>query len=37
MNYEIDFLPVGEGNADAIVVSHDDGFGGRSLYVVDSG
>src|SRR5690242_1806715 len=36
MNLEIDFLPVGAGNADAIVVRYGDGSG-HWLHVIDGG
>ena len=37
MKYEIDFLPVGEGSGDAIVIRYGDDEGGYSLHVVDGG
>ncbi len=37
MNYEVDFLPVGEGSGDAIVIRYGDDTGGYLLYVVDGG
>jgi len=37
MNYEIDFLPVGEGSGDAIVIRYGDDMDGYHLHVVDGG
>lgn len=37
MNYEIDFLPVGEGSGDAIVVRYGNAADGYFLHVVDGG
>lgn len=37
MNYEIDFLPVGEGSGDAIVIRYGDENSGYYLHVVDGG
>jgi len=37
MNYEIDFLPVGEGSGDAIVIRYGDDPNGYYLHVVDGG
>lgn len=37
MNYEVDFLPVGEGSGDAIVIRYGDGTDGYYLHVVDGG
>lgn len=37
MNYEIDFLPVGEGSGDAIVIHYGDDTDGYALHVVDGG
>lgn len=37
MNYEVDFLPVGEGSGDAIVIRYGDESDGYSLHVVDGG
>jgi len=37
MNYEVDFLPVGEGSGDAIVIRYGDEDGGYYLHVVDGG
>lgn len=37
MNYEVDFLPVGEGSGDAIVIRYGDDAGGYNLHVVDGG
>ncbi|MDB5868051.1 MAG: hypothetical protein JWP96_383, partial [Polaromonas sp.] len=37
MNYEIDFLPVGEGSGDAIVIRYGDDTNGYYLHVVDGG
>ncbi|MET3650688.1 hypothetical protein [Dyella japonica] len=37
MNYEIDFLPIGEGSGDAIVVRYGDDTEGYYLHVVDGG
>ena len=37
MNYEIDFLPVGEGSGDAIVIRYGDDADGYCLHVVDGG
>lgn len=37
MNYEVDFLPVGEGSGDAIVVHYGNDTDGYSLHVVDGG
>lgn len=37
MNYEVDFLPVGEGSGDAIVIRYGDDAGGYWLHVVDGG
>lgn len=37
MRYEIDFLPVGEGSGDAIVIRYGDDESGYSLHVVDGG
>lgn len=37
MNYEVDFLPVGEGSGDAIVVRYGDETNGYRLHVVDGG
>jgi beta-lactamase superfamily II metal-dependent hydrolase len=37
MNYEVDFLPVGEGSGDAIVIHYGDDNGGSLLHVVDGG
>ena len=37
MNYEVDFLPVGEGSGDAIVIRYGDDTEGYSLHVVDGG
>ena len=37
MNYEVDFLPVGEGSGDAIVIRYGDDTGGYYLHVIDGG
>lgn len=37
MNYEVDFLPVGEGSGDAIVIRYGDDTKGYYLHVVDGG
>ena len=37
MNYEVDFLPVGEGSGDAIVIRYGDDTEGYYLHVVDGG
>lgn len=37
MNYEVDFLPVGEGSGDAIVIRYGDDATGYYLHVVDGG
>ena len=37
MSYEIDFLPVGEGSGDAIVIRYGDDAAGYYLHVVDGG
>ena len=37
MKYELDFLPVGEGSGDAIVVRYVDDEGGYYLHVIDGG
>ncbi|MCC0055321.1 MAG: MBL fold metallo-hydrolase [Rhodobiaceae bacterium] len=37
MAYEIEFLPVGESNGDAICVRHGDAQTGYTIYVVDGG
>lgn len=37
MNYEVDFLPVGEGSGDAIVIRYGDDAEGYFLHVVDGG
>ena len=37
MSYEVDFLPVGEGSGDAIVIRYGDDVNGYSLHVVDGG
>ena len=37
MNYEVDFLPVGEGSGDAIVIRYGDDVNGYYLHVVDGG
>lgn len=37
MNYEIDFLPVGEGSGDAIVIRYGNDTDGYYLHVVDGG
>lgn len=37
MDYEIDFLPIGEGSGDAIVVRYGDTNAGYYLHVVDGG
>ncbi|KWT87424.1 MULTISPECIES: hypothetical protein [unclassified Variovorax] len=37
MNYEVDFLPVGEGSGDAIVIRYGDDTNGYLLHVVDGG
>jgi len=37
MNYEVDFLPVGEGSGDAIVIRYGDDASGYYLHVVDGG
>lgn len=37
MKYEIDFLPVGEGSGDAIVIRYGDDESGYYLHVVDGG
>lgn len=37
MNYEVDFLPVGEGSGDAIVIRYGDDTDGYLLHVVDGG
>ena len=37
MNYEVDFLPVGEGSGDAIVIRYGDDIDGYYLHVVDGG
>ena len=37
MNYEVDFLPVGEGSGDAIVIRYGDEESGYYLHVVDGG
>lgn len=37
MNFEVDFLPVGEGSGDAIVVRYGDDNSGYYLHVVDGG
>lgn len=37
MNYEVDFLPVGEGSGDAIVIRYGDDDNGYHLHVVDGG
>lgn len=37
MNYEVDFLPVGEGSGDAIVIRYGDDTKGYRLHVVDGG
>ena len=37
MPYEVDFLPVGESNGDAIVVRYGDDTNGYFLHVVDGG
>ena len=37
MNFEIDFLPVGEGSGDAIVIRYGDDTAGYYLHLVDGG
>jgi beta-lactamase superfamily II metal-dependent hydrolase len=37
MNYEVDFLPIGEGSGDAIVIRYGDDTEGYYLHVVDGG
>lgn len=37
MNYEVDFLPVGEGSGDAITIRYGDEENGYFLHVVDGG
>lgn len=37
MNFEVDFLPVGEGSGDAIVIRYGDDDPGYYLHVVDGG
>ncbi|MFT6015088.1 MAG: beta-lactamase superfamily II metal-dependent hydrolase [Candidatus Azotimanducaceae bacterium] len=37
MSYEVDFLPVGEGSGDAIVIRYGDDANGYYLHVVDGG
>lgn len=37
MNYRIDFLPVGDGSGDAIVIRYGDDTNGYYLHVVDGG
>lgn len=37
MNFEVDFLPVGEGSGDAIVIRYGDENSGYCLHVVDGG
>lgn len=37
MKYEIDFLPIGEGSGDAIVIRYGDDTDGYYLHVVDGG
>lgn len=37
MSYEVDFLPVGEGSGDAIVIRYGDDVNGYYLHVVDGG
>ncbi len=37
MNYEIDFLPVGEGSGDAIIIRYGDDVNGYYLHVIDGG
>ncbi len=37
MNYEVDFLPIGEGSGDAIVIRYGDDTNGYLLHVVDGG
>ncbi|HCL2910891.1 MULTISPECIES: hypothetical protein [Pseudomonas] len=37
MIYEVDFLPVGEGSGDAIVIRYGDDVNGYYLHVVDGG
>lgn len=37
MNYEVDFLPVGESSGDAIVIRYGDDTNGYYLHVVDGG
>lgn len=37
VNYELDFLPVGEGSGDAIVIRYGDDTDGYLLHVVDGG
>ncbi|MBP1312805.1 hypothetical protein [Herbaspirillum sp. 1130] len=37
MKYEVDFLPIGEGSGDAIVIHYGDDVGGYYLHVVDGG
>ncbi|MDR6523301.1 beta-lactamase superfamily II metal-dependent hydrolase [Variovorax paradoxus] len=37
MKYEVDFLPVGEGSGDAIVIRYGDDTDGYLLHVVDGG
>jgi beta-lactamase superfamily II metal-dependent hydrolase len=37
MGYEIDFLPVGDSNGDAICVRHGDVLTGYTIYVIDGG
>lgn len=37
MGYEIDFLPVGDSNGDAICVRHGNALTGYTIYVVDGG
>ncbi len=37
MNYEVDFLPVGEGSGDAIVIRYGDETEGYYLHVIDGG
>lgn len=37
MNYEVDFLPVGDGSGDAIVIRYGDDTEGYYLHVIDGG
>ncbi len=37
MGYEVDFLPVGDGNGDAICIRYGDQYVGYTIHVVDGG